>query len=680
MKVSYNWLQTYFNKPLPSPEKLADLLTFHVFEIESIDKIMLAGADGRPGSSAADTVLDVKVLPDRAHYDLAHRGIASEVALVTGLEKHEVRPEIVPVTSGKKVVVKIDAKAGCPRYMARFVGGVKIGDSPAWLRERLLAVGQRSINNIVDAVNYVMLDLGQPLHAFDAAKVEGGINVRFAKKGEKIVTLDGKEVVLDDSVLVIVDDAGPLAIAGIKGGDRAAVTLATEDIIIESANFNASLIRKTTQKLGIRSDSSKRYENEITPELTAWGMSETTRIIADTVAAKVVGEITDIYPKPVKWWTIRITPDFINAALGTVGAADAISEKEIDDILTKLHVSFIKEGGGTMKSGTEYILTPPPYRLDLKIPEDIVEEIGRVHGYEKVKPIPLPDIGFKPAINKDFYYCQKIRAALVAEGFSEVYTYSLENTGDVEILNPLASDKNYARKNLAEGIAAALELNAKNADLLGLDQIKIFEIGKVFTKRGEFTNLCIGVKNAKKLKVKEADVVSAALQKISLVPKEGKSSGDSSLVEIILDDIIKKSPEALSEPASVSRAVGAVRGPGTEREVGHKKTVFRPISTYPFAVRDIAVFVPEQISPEQISGEKRNMSGEQNIRSVIEKEAGGLLVRNTLFDTFKKEGKVSYAFRLVFQSDSKTLTDAEINDIMSRITVALNAKPGWQVR
>ncbi|MFA6095334.1 MAG: phenylalanine--tRNA ligase beta subunit-related protein, partial [Candidatus Paceibacterota bacterium] len=232
MKVSYAWLNTYFKKGLfgsrlPRPARLAELLSAHAFEVEGIEKV------------AGDTVLDVKVLPDRAHYALSHRGIAREASVMTGIPtKPAASSHAAPDASVPAVLVRVDDSALCPRYMARRIEGVNITAAPAWLARPLERIGQQSINSVVDATNFVMYDLGQPLHAFDADKVRGQIVVRRARAGEKIVVLGGKEIELLGSDLVIADDEGAIAIAGVKGGKRAEVTEETRNIIIESANFN----------------------------------------------------------------------------------------------------------------------------------------------------------------------------------------------------------------------------------------------------------------------------------------------------------------------------------------------------------------------------------------------------------------------------------------------------------
>lgn len=635
MKISYNWLQTYFTDKLPSPKELAELITFHAFEIEGIEQ------------TGSDTVLDIKVLPDRAHYALSHHGIAYEVSAITKIPWHEKDRHPAEVTSDKKVSVSVEDKELCLRYVSRYIENVNVTESPTWLKQWLEAVGQRSINTIVDATNFVMLDIGQPLHAFDADKVKGGIAVRRARQGEKITTLDGKEVALDESIMVIADDEGPLAIAGVKGGSRAAVNETTKNIILESASFNASFVRKVSQKVGIRNDSSKRFENTVPPERALRAMEEITAYIVEMSPGAKIGANTDMYGHPYKEKTLEVSTIEIYQSLGI-----EVPENEIDAILGRLHIPFTKKHD-------QYILTIPRERLDLVIPEDLVEEIGRIYGYLNIKGIELPLDRYTPTINKSFYYANVIRDVLVSHGFSEVYTYSLTNQGDVEIQNPLASDKNFLRSHLTEGIIESLELNAKHADLLGVKQIKIFEIGNVFTKEGEYTSCALGIRNTHKQKIKEAEELKDVLQSLGseLVVDLGFAEIKDGVAEIHFDNIVR----GLPEPAQ-----------GHEYEVSLREKMFKPVSVYPFAVRDIAVFTPEGTT-------------EHDVRAVIGKYGKAFLVKEMLFDVFEKTmpddtKKISYAFRLVFQSHEKTLTEEEITWIMKGITDDMNAREGWQVR
>lgn len=786
MKISHAWLQTYFDAPLPSAEKLAELITFHAFEVEGVEKI------------GDDSVIDISVLPNRAHDCLSYEGMAREIGVLAGLPVRARELRDVPESETRRLEISVADGAPCLRYMGRVVEGIQIGPSPEWLKTRLASIGQRSINNVVDIMNFVMFETGQPLHAFDADKLDiAEIIVRKARAGEKIATLDGKDIVLDENVLVIADKTEPLAIAGIKGGKKAEVTESTKNIIIESANFAPGNIRKTSRKIGIRTDASARYENELTPEKTGVAMEYVVSLLSEYASSEnfKAGKTKDIYPRPRQPFVVGVSVAEVNALLGT-----SFSEKDVSEILSKLRFDFhtvipheevvrlapnfigvpyrlgasvsydapkefdcssftsylyalagvwtprisvdryvfsekisaenavpgdmifsntgngkifyesvefqkgtkvpegidhcgiylgegkvvhaTKSAGGVVveeiekspqfqniigygrvaKSGEKrFVVTVPTERLDLRMKEDLIEEIGRVYGYEKISPVK-PILGdFEPPLNKAVSYGNKIRRVLTDAGFSEISTYAFTDSGEVEMENPIASDKKYLRSNLSGNMKKALELNGKNAPLLGLEAICLFEMGKVFEKSREYVSLCIGVSmpaNMKKKEEKEAAILALAIKKLSEelgVSLEEETSG--TVVSIDLEAVIAKLPE----PTEV-RAY-----PGVEGGVKYKK-----ISPYPFVLRDIAVFVPDGIK-------------ENDVRNIIESEGGELLVRTTLFDVFQKtfdDGikKTSYAFRLVFQSQDKTLSDEAVNEIMEGVTKKLNASSGWQVR
>jgi len=317
MIVSYKWLQTYFEEKLPEVEKLEEILTLGAFEVENIEKV-----DG-------DFILDIDVLPNRAHDCLSHIGIAKELSVLLEFGITYSNKELLETSKVESILIKNKEQDLCRRYIGRKIEGVKVGPSPEWLKERLEAIGQKSINNIVDATNYVMFDIGQPLHAFDADKIDGGIVVRNAKKGEKIVTLSGDEVELDESILVISDEKDPLAIAGVKGGKKAEVDESTSNIILEAANFAPVNVRKTSRRLNILTDSSKRFENEITPQMAERGMEEVSSLVVEIAGGKdtKVGEVVDVYPRKTNPYKVGISLDEINQLLGT-----QITKKEVEGI------------------------------------------------------------------------------------------------------------------------------------------------------------------------------------------------------------------------------------------------------------------------------------------------------------------------------------------------------------
>lgn len=806
MLVSYNWLQSYFKEKLPEPKKLSEILTMNIFEIESLEK------------AGGDFVMDVKILPNRAHDCLSHRGIAKEVGTILGLKLEKdflaKTPEkIKSLADPKNLEVEIENSELCRRYCGAVIKNVEVKESPDWLKEKLVSLGQRPINNIVDATNYVMFDTGQPMHAFDMAKmspIDGvwRIAVREAGSGEKITALDGKEYKLPEGTLLICDgnSSDVLGIAGIKGGRKAEIDGGTKDIILEAANFNPILTRKTSKKLGLRTDASVRFENEIAPEIAHPAMLQVVNLILEIAGSSGAGKskisfegVADIFPKQVAPYKIGISLEEANKILGS-----RIKEKEVEEIFGKLGFEFKKIkpleeivetakklvgakykmgasvradapeyfdcssfasycfvqggislprisadqfvfgdpvkkenlksgdlvfsnsgmgkihfesqefmkgtkipegvdhvgiylGGGKIAHSTRYedkgvviedmdkspsfqnivgyrravrstgerfLVVAPNERLDLRIKEDLAEELGRIYGYENIKQEPLKAASGKPAVNKIFYYSNLARKILSELGFSEVCTYSLRDKGEVEILNPLASDKNFLRENLSAGLSESLEFNAKYADLLCLDDIKIFEIGKVFPKEGEKLALSIAVKKIKKVKGrKDADELAEALsafEKKLGVEIASKGRVKENIFEIDFGKFVESLPEVSSYGVEQEKI----------SETGDLK--FRPISPFPFAVRDVAVFVPSEIS-------------EREVAEIIKKEAGDFLVALKLFDVFKKtspdgSSKTSYAFRLILQSKEKTLSDENINLIMSAVTKSLNSRAGWQVR
>ncbi|MEK7581831.1 MAG: phenylalanine--tRNA ligase beta subunit-related protein [Patescibacteria group bacterium] len=800
MKVSYNWLNHYLHShtekngsktyKLPSPEKIAKLLIFNAFEVESIEKV------------GNDFVFDVKILPNRSHDCFSHKGIAREIARLLNKTIYSEKFTDYKVTSKKEVYIDIREPKLCSRYMGVVVEGIKIGPSPDWLKERLLSIGQRSINNIVDITNFIMFEIGQPIHAFDADKLtekKGNphIVVRNARDGEKMNLLDGKEIALNSKMLIIADSDKALAIAGVKGGKIAEISDTTKNIVIESANFEPVQVRKTSRALGIRTDSSARFEHGISPVLAEEGIRLAIEIMLEIASDKntKIGSISDSYPKKCQPYKLGVSSYEANKLLGT-----KLKDKDIARILTQLHLPFekinplkqvlklapefagvpykygasvsydapgafdcssfvsyiyaqagiglprmtpdqysyteeikgnpkpgdivfsntgegkiyyesiefmsgkVKTGNGvdhegiylgegkvihsTRKKGKvvienlkesesfknitgirrvilskdpRFVVTVPPERLDLMstrsfltsgIKEDLIEEIGRAYGYKKIKGVMPKQIKQKE-INREFYYADKIREILAKEEFSEVMTYTFRSQGEIEVENPLASDKKFLRSSLGDGLSDSFALNSSTLPLLGISNIKqekIFEIGKVFKKNKEFTQLGLAV-DGQSIANSAKDALSRALK----VEINGETKGNIFLIDF--DALLEKLPEPKQEKISTK---------------AKKQIRYKHISQYPFALRDIAVFTPAKIKSNAVL-------------EIIEKEAGILLVQKKLFDVFEKthtDGtkKVSYAFNLVFQSDEHTFSDGEINKIMDNITGALNSKNGWQVR
>ncbi len=650
MKVSYAWLGEYVEN-IPSVEKVVDALTMHSFEIESVEDAKENGRDG-------DKILDVKILPNRAHDCLSHYGIASEIASVCELKRKELLAPVVIVKKGK-LKVSLDTNL-CTHAVAVHITGVKVGDSPEWLVEKLRAMGQRSINSVVDITNYLMYAFGQPTHAFDAGKIgtdwlgNKAINIRMAKKGEKITLLNTKEYELDGTMMVIADKERALDVAGVMGGADTGVTKDTTEIVLTACNFDAVSVRKTSKALGVRTDASQRFENDMSPALVDRILPYAFKLISEISGGEVVAQVNE-YPKKQKQTVVDVSTEKISAILGV-----SLSVEKVVELLARQQIS-------SEVIGEKIRVLVPLERLDLTLPEDIAEEVGRLYGYEHIAPVQLPTSATQ-AINSIHYIANEIRKVLSGAGFSEIYTYAFVGTGDIEVENPLASDKKFLRKNLADAMSASLEHNFKFLGLLELKNVKLFEIGKVFKKNketdGEFLHLSLGVKYPKGTKSHVPDEeITKAIQ--ILESALGVSIGEVSVVggqaEIDLARVISQAKIPEKYPEELWQLITP-------------NVSYKPISPYPFAVRDVAVFVPSEKNVE-------------DVKQLTSQHLTSLVVRFSLFDTFVKtdpidptKSKTSYAFRLVFQSPEKTLTDDDINAVMSPIYETLKAQEGFEVR
>lgn len=408
MLVSYNWLKEYIGDSCPTPEEIEELLTKRAFEVEEMKEVN------------GDVVLDIDVLPNRSSDCLSHRGIAKEVSAIFGLglakDPLAKKPELA---STNLISVKIEDENDCPRFTASLLSGVEVKESPQWLKDRLKAVGQNSINNIVDATNYVMYATGQPLHAYDATKfpqVNGKwqFGVRKAKAGEVISLLseggkDGdRDVELNGTELLIVDESSntPIGLAGVKGGRFAGIDNNSTDIIVEAAHFDAGLTRKTARGLGIVIEASRRFENEPSRELPIYAQSEIIDLIKDIAGGEFKGWV-DVYPAPVEQTEVLVRTDKVNKLLGL-----SLSKEEMISISSLLGITVNETEDG-------FTAISPFERTDLKIEEDYIEEIGRVYGYEKIESV-LPETTVLTKFNSRQYYGDKIRKALIEAGLTKL--------------------------------------------------------------------------------------------------------------------------------------------------------------------------------------------------------------------------------------------------------------------
>lgn len=644
MKISYNWIQEYIEDKLPVVETVVEALTMHSFEIEGVEPVLRSL--GEAGDHGDDKIMDVKILPNRAHDCLSHYGVASEVASVLNLKRKELLPKIsLPVTD--KVSLNINTKS-CSRQMFVLVTGVKVTESPAWLKEKLATQGSRSINTIVDMTNYLTFAFGQPMHAFDASKVSVNrkgqyeFNIRDSIKGEKITLLDTKEYALDTTNMVIADGSKPLDVAGVMGGKDSGVSVSTTDIILSFSSFDPVSVRKTAKALGIRTDASYRFENEIAQSLIDRVLPYVIQNITELAGGTVVGMV-DVNKNLQKETKVSVTLDKVSKMLGVTVPGDMAVE-----LLARQNIKAELEGNSIN-------VTAPLERLDIKIPEDVVEEIGRLFGYENVEPAKLI-VDAKVKVNQEIFIAEKTRQILGSLGFTEIYTYAMTQSGEVEIENPLSGDKKFLRGHLSGAMEESLERNFKYLDLLGESEVKIFEIGKVFKAKGEELHLCLGVKFPKSKKISVDEEIAKTIQ--GLEEGLGVSVGDVSVVGGVAE----------FDLARIGKELGPVEEyPANLWEKKEKNTVFKTISAFPFAVRDVAVFVPNEISGEVVE-------------NLIKEKLTGIVVRFSMFDKFTKEDKTSYAFRLVFQASDRTLTEEEINAVMNPIYETLKAQEGFEIR
>jgi phenylalanyl-tRNA synthetase beta chain len=632
MKTSPSWLQKFFDAKLPPPEVLAETLTFHTVEVEEV----------------TPSYIDLKILPDRAAYMLCHRGAALELsaALVLPMKDDPLRAPVPSYPSTRELSVMIEDPTLCNRYMAALIRGVNVGPSPVWLKDALESVGQRSINNVVDATNYVMLNIGQPLHAFDASHLsvkEGTyvIQVRSAKENEKITTLSGEEHTLPEGVLLIADGASakPLGIAGVKGGKSAEITSATTDIIIESANFDGTRIRRAAQALKLFTDASSRFQNRPSPALVAYGMRDVLALIEEIAGGTLVG-VVDEYPVVPEMVPVTVSLARLNAVLGS-----SYTGEDVTNVFDRLGFSYTESEGA-------YTVLAPFERRDIVIPEDVIEEVGRVIGYEKIPTTQLPGV---PALPRQMKYqgLERIKDFLVERGFIEISSQSFATEGEVELANPLQQDKPWLRASLLPSMKDALTraVNVAPRVLGPAPLIKIFELGTVFTQDDEFTVLALGIEAQGGKGAAEAlkEYAATIEQEILLSPGRASYALDGKSVEFRIKDKDLLRLGEVYEPARIS--LGA----------------YQSFSLYPFALRDIAVWTPSGTTAD-------------TVLKKIQATAGPLLIRADQFDSFEKENRISYAFRLVFESMDKTLSDTDIDPVMKAITDALNSIAGFEVR
>ena len=583
--------------------------------------------------------------------------------------------------------VNIEAPDLCYRYVARMVKNVKIAPSPEWMVRRLKACGIRSINNIVDITNYVMLEMGQPMHAFDIHSIEGKhITVRRAKKGEKITTLDEQERQLDEENLVIADDKKAVAIAGVMGGLNSEIEADTKTVVFESAVFYGGSVRKTAKKVGLRTESSSRFEKGLSAENTLRAANRAVELVELLGAGEVVEGKIDVYPTKQKINQIPFDVSKINSLLGT-----NLSKQEMINILEKLDIKVEKD-----------MVIAPYFRMDLEFVADVVEEIGRFYGYDKLDTTLIKADTTLGIRNKEQNIQKKIKEVLVNSGFSEIYTYGFVSEKDLElsniseeikkyaitIQNPLSDEYKLMRPTTIPSMMQILATNAnkKNQNVKLFDLSRSYKDVKQEVKKGEVPLqeeiLTIGMYGEDVDFYTLKGIVENILEAISVnhyeVEKEtGNASyhpGRCANVKVGMDVIAtlgEVHPEVLDNYMVSKRAYLAEVNITKLVKYARANKKYTEVPKFPAVERDIAVIVDEEVEVGQIE-------------KIVMKKAKKLLERMQLFDIYRSEKlgeyKKSVAYSLIFRDKNKTLSDKEVNGIMETIVSELEKQLGAELR
>lgn len=695
MRLPVDWLNEYVPNTLPVKD-LAFLLTNVGLEVEAIE-----GA----GEAAA---FDIKVTPNRGDC-LSLVGVARELAMKLRQPMTECAPQVIETGPPADTLVRVTLAdpARCPRYSARIVRGVKIGPSPAWAQRRLERCGVRPINNIVDATNLVMLELGQPLHAFDYMLLQQRsgkapeIIVRMAQADERIVTIDGEERALTPEVLLITDPNGPIALAGIMGGASTEIHDGTTEVLLESAHFDPSTIRRGARLLGMSTEASYRFERVVDPSGTIRALDRAGELIAEfsETPVEIATGVVDAYPAPVTPNRIELRPARVNALLGLTLSAEVIAE----------HLRWLKL---EVAEGDPLTVLAPAFRPDLVTEIDLVEEVARVHGYEDIAET-LPGItagvgGRTPSLTFE----REVRTLLRGLGLSETVTSSLESNEAhdrlglpvddprrraVVISNWKTADRTQLRTTLMTSLLDVLALNRRN----GITDVAVFDLGRVYLPTAganlpdQPSRLALAVMGnmvrgnwAKTQASPQWDfyalkgVVENLLEALARCPGEFADGSEPWLrpgrtatvsingVNVGVMGELQRGVRAgydLPDPVFVAEfELEKIREQSATTE-----TTFRPLSRFPAVTRDVAFLVEKDVLAKRAG-------------QIIQEAAGPDLESVELFDAFEgkplPEGRRNLAYSLTFRCDDRTLTDEEVDAAMEQVRAALREQLGAQIR
>lgn len=663
---------------------------------ESHAGIMVLDAEAKVGTPAKDYfgieddfVFEIGLTPNRADA-ASHLGVARDLAAFEGAAVKMPDLSSFSVNSRElEIPVTVEDPAACPRYSALTISGVTVKDSPDWLKEKLNVIGVRPINNIVDVTNYVLHELGQPLHAFDADAITGGrVIVRKAAEGSVFTTLDDVERKLSKEDLVICNQAEPMCLAGVFGGSSSGVTSSTTRIFLESAWFNPVTVRKTSKRHGLKTDASFRFERGTDPEMTVTALKRAAILIREVAGGQVTSEISDFYPEPAAPFSVEIAYRNVDRLIG-----QSIPPARIRAILEGLNIRIVSETEAGL------VLGVPTYKVDVTREVDVIEEILRIYGYNNIG-IPSQvraSLNYSPKPDKEVVQNQ-VAELLTANGFNEILcnsltsaAYSREPETAVRILNPLSSDLDVMRQSmLFSGLEAiGYNRNRRNPDL------KFYEFGRVYSIDGaaylENSRLSVfmtGLTQSEQWNQPARQVsfyhlkavVDGILRRLNL---NGLSTEESSGPHLAYGLRYKKGEKVLVEFGSVAPQALKLADAGADvfyadfdwdlvlRSLRNNRITYQEVSKFPAVRRDLSLLLDREVTFGRL-------------KQIAQRTERNLLKEVSVFDVYQgnklPEGKKSYALSFILQDDEKTLTDKQIDAIMQKLMLNFEKEAGAEIR
>ena len=693
MKVQVDWLKEYTEIDVPTDE-LGHVLTMAGLEIESHETVELP--DGEKSE-----VLELNVTPNRG-YCLSHIGVAREVSAL--LNKSLKLPDPLKALESLWGVVKVEERVSvenmepklCPRYCALVIENVKVGPSPKWLKDRLTAIGLRPINNIVDITNFVMMEYGQPLHAFDRDLLAGNkIIIRRAKKGEPFASLDGTELKLEPDALVIADGEKPVALAGIMGGTNCQVSEITCHVVLESACFDPTTVRKGSKKYGLRSDSSYRFERGVDWNGVVSAQARAALMIKELAGGEICLGRVDIYPQEQKPIFVSLRMSRLNQLLGA-----SFNSEQVQDILFRLGMEVLNQSENME-------VKIPSFRPDLLREVDLIEEIARIDGFDKVDTV-YPVAGVRPVrISAKQNIIKKVREVFCCAGFAETVHYSFiecvvaeefktafasERNRVIALKNPLSSEYDTMRTSLLPGLLKTAGLNLSK----GQKPLKLFEVGSVYfsdsngarTEKAVLSAIVLGPYELTPWKPRGGDydfydlkgtlemLITHLHLKLEIFPDSRPFLLPDKSVRVQISD---KELGFLGQMAPEQNLVGELGQNvyaleldlGALEKSASSSLQFQPIPKFPETYRDISILVDRSVTSQKAA-------------DVILKTGSPLIQKVELYDHFEgkkiQADKKSLTFALSFQSAERTLSDDEVNPLFEKIVQTLKSELGASLR